>query len=95
MTIEDTVMKAAKGHYKMTGRAVSKKELKEDAERILGMEISLADFERTLETLKREKHISEPKPGYYAPYGVEVKDGPFPKASEIVPTPKRKRDIVE
>ena len=82
MTTEDAVMKATEGHYKMTGRAISKKELKEDAERILGMGISLADF---------EKRISETKPGYYAPYGVKVNDGPFPKSEDIVPTPRRKK----
>ena len=91
MTTEDAVMKATEGHYKMTGRAISKKELKEDAERILGMGISHADFERALEALKREKCISDTKPGYYVPYGVKVNDGPFPKSEDIVPTPRREK----
>lgn len=91
MTIEDAVMKAAEGHYKMTGRAIGKGDLQNDAGLILGTGISPADFNRALRSLKSAKRIRETKPNYYAPYGVGVKDGPFPKASEIVPTPKRKK----
>ena len=91
MTTEDAVKKAIEGHYKMTGRAIGKKELKEDAERILRTGISPADFDRALETLKREKRIGETKPGYYAPYGVKVNNGAFPKSEDIVPTPRRKK----
>ena len=92
VTIENAVKKAIEGHYKMTRRAIGKRELKDEAERIIqGMEISPTDFDRVLETLKREKRISETKPGYYAPYGVEVNDGPFPTAKDIVPTPKRQK----
>lgn len=36
MTIEDAVMKAAEGHYKMTGRAIGKGDLQNDAGLILG-----------------------------------------------------------
>lgn len=92
MTIEDAVKKAVDGHYKMTGRAIGKGELMNDAGSIFGTTISPVDFNRALETLKRAKRIRETKPNYYAPYGVKVNDAPFPTAKDIVPTPRRKKN---
>lgn len=91
MTTEDAVKSAIDGHYKMTGRAIGKKELKGDAELILESGIPPVDFNRAIGTLKRAKRIRETKPNYYAPCGVQVNNGPFPKAKDIVPTPKRKK----
>ena len=92
MTTEDAVKKAVEDHYKMTKRAIGKRELRNDAGLILGSGISPVDFNRALETLKRAKRIRETKPNYYAPYGVKVNDAPFPTAKDIVPTPRRKKD---
>ena len=92
MTTEDAVKKAVEDHYKMTGRAIGKGELQNDAGSILGTGISPADFDRTLETLKRAKRIRETKRNYYAPYGVKVNKGPFPTANDMVPTPNRKKN---
>ena len=92
MTIEDVVKKAVEDHYKMTGRAIGKGDLQNDAGLRLGTGISPADFNRALETLKRAKRIRETKSDYYAPYGVKANDGPFPMAKDIVPTPRRKKN---
>lgn len=92
MTIEDAVMKAAEGHYKMTGRAIGKGELQNDAGLVLGSGISPADFNRALRSLKSAKRIRETKPNYYAPCGAKVNDGSFPTVNDIVPTPRRKKN---